>query len=171
MDEKQVAIKQQFQALDNDQRKAYYHSKSPTNYAFKIQLACDFSHRIVNVSECYHGSVHDITNLRESRLLEHTEETVQIIADKGYVGGEYVITPKSKPRRSELTDEDKNFNRDISARAAIENINQRLKTYAILGGVYRRPIDDFHKTTKIVHIVSALCNLNLSKHYIRKYAT
>jgi glutamate/tyrosine decarboxylase-like PLP-dependent enzyme len=68
-----------------------------------------------------------------------------------------------------LTDEDKSFNRDInSTRAAIENINQRLKTYAILGRVYRGAIDDFHKITKIAQVVFALCNMNLYKHPIRK---
>ena len=80
-------------------------------------------------SECYHGSVHDITVLRESGLLEHVNDAEQIIADKGYIGEEHVVTPRKKPRGCELTDEDKDYNRDInSARAAIENINQRLKT-------------------------------------------
>ncbi|CAF4668222.1 unnamed protein product, partial [Rotaria sp. Silwood2] len=135
---------------DLEQRKAYCHSKSATNYAFKVQIACDFHHQIVHVSECYHGSVHDITILRESGLLEHTEETVQMIADKGYIGEEYVITPKKKPYRGELTTEDKTYDRDINnPRATIENINQRLKTYTILGGIYRGAIDDFHKITKI----------------------
>ncbi|CAF1550003.1 unnamed protein product [Rotaria sordida] len=154
---------------DSDRRKTYYHSKSPTNYAIKIQIACDFHHRIVHVSECYQGSVHDITVLRDSGLLEHVNDSVQIIADKGCIGEDYVITPGKKPHGRELSDEDKNFNRDInSARAAIENINQRLKTYAIIGGVYRGAIDDFEKTTKIVQVVAALCNMNLDKHPIRK---
>ncbi|CAF4114655.1 unnamed protein product [Rotaria sp. Silwood2] len=154
---------------DSEQRKASYHAKSSTNYALKVQVACDFHHRIVHVSECYHGSVHDITILRESGLLEHVNDSVQIIADKAYVGEEYVATPRKKPHGRELTNKDKNFNRDInSARAAIENINQRLKTYAILGGIYRGAIDDFHKATKIVQVVSALCNLNLNKHPIRR---
>ncbi|CAF1561330.1 unnamed protein product, partial [Rotaria sordida] len=113
---------------DSEQRKQYYHAKSPTNYAIKVQIACDFRHRIVHVSECYHGSKHDITVLRESGLLEHVEESVQIIGDKAYIGEEYVVTPRKKPHGRELTQEDKDFNRDInSARAAIENINQRLK--------------------------------------------
>jgi len=124
------------QPEDSEQRKLYYHAKSPTNYAFKLQIACDFHHRIVHVSKCYPGSVHDITILRESGLLEHTQEDVQIIADKGYIGEQYVVTPKKKPRGGELTSEDKDFNRSIcSARSAIENINQRLKKYAILGNV------------------------------------
>ncbi|CAF4307586.1 unnamed protein product, partial [Rotaria sordida] len=71
---------------DSEQRKAYNHAKSPTNYAIKVQIACDFRHRIVHVSECYQGSVHDITVLRDSGLLEHVEDSVQIIGDKGYIG-------------------------------------------------------------------------------------
>jgi len=154
---------------DSEQRKKYYYAKSPTNYAIKVQIACDFRHQIVHVSECYQGSVHDITILRDSGLLEYVEESVQIIGDKAYIGEEYVVTPRKKPHGRELTDEDKNFNREVnSSRAAIENINQRLKTYAILGSVYRGAIDDFHKLTKIVQVVSALCNMNLNKHPIRK---
>ncbi|CAF1553370.1 unnamed protein product [Rotaria sp. Silwood1] len=154
---------------DSEQRKKFYHAKSSTNYAVKVQIACDFRHRIVHVSECYHGSKHDITVLRESGLLEHVEESVQIIGDKGYIGEEYVVTPSKKPHGRELTREDKDFNRDInSARAAIENINLRLKTYTIVSGVYRGPVDDFSKITKIVQVVAALCNLNLNKHPIRR---
>ncbi|CAF3995273.1 unnamed protein product [Rotaria sp. Silwood2] len=150
---------------DSEQCKAYYHAKSSTNYALKVQIACDFHHRIVHVSECYHRNVHDITVLRESGLLEHVNDSVQIFADKEYIGEDYVVTTRKKPHERELTYEDKNFNRDInSAKAVIENINQCLKTYAILGGVYREAIDDFHKEKKILQVVSALCNLNLNKH-------
>ncbi|CAF1390118.1 unnamed protein product, partial [Rotaria sordida] len=153
-----------------EQRRAYYHGKSPTNYAFKVQVACDFHHQIVHVSDCYHGSVHDITILRESGLLEHVNDSVQIIGDKGYIGEEYVVTPRKKPHGRELTNEDKEFNYQInSARAAIENINQRLKTYGILGGVYRGDIDDFHKMTRITKVVSALCNMNLNKHPVPRH--
>ncbi|CAF1206290.1 unnamed protein product [Didymodactylos carnosus] len=153
---------------DSDERRSYYHVKSSTNYVLKIQIACDFRHRIVHVSECYKGSVHDITILRESGLLEHVNDSVQIIADKGYIGEDYVITPRKKPRGRNLTSEDKDFNRDInSVRAAIENI-MRLKTHALLGGIYRGAIDDFRKITKIAQVVSALCNMNLDKQPIRK---
>ncbi|CAF4166824.1 unnamed protein product [Rotaria sp. Silwood2] len=157
------------QPEDSQQRKTYFHSKSATNYASKIQTACDFNHRIVHVSECYLGGVHDITILRESGLLEHVNDSVQIIADKAYIGEEYVITPKKKPQIGKLTSEEKSFNYDInSARAAIENINQRIKTYAIIGSIYRETIDDFDKIIKISQVVCALCNLNLIKHPIRK---
>lgn len=113
---------------DGDERRAYYHAKSSTNYGLKVQIAWDFNHRIVHVSNCCRGGVHDIALLRQSGLFEYTKESVQIIGDKGYIGEEYVITPKKKPQGRDLADEEKRYSRDInSARAAIENINQRLK--------------------------------------------
>ena len=118
---------------DSERREAYYHAKSPTNCAIKVRIACDFCDRIVRVSECYHGSVHNITVLRESGLLEHVEESVHIISDKAYIDEEYVDTPRKKPHGRELTQEDKDFNRNInSAEATIENINQRLKLMLFL---------------------------------------
>ncbi len=99
----------------------------------------------------------DMAN-RESGLLEHVNDSVHIIADKAYIGEDYVVIPRKKPHRRELTDEDKEFNRDInSARAAIENINQHLKAHAILGSIHGGgAIDNFEKVTKIVQVVSAL---------------
>jgi len=76
---------------------------------------------------------------------------------------------KKKPHRGELTTEEKDFNYEInSARAAIENINQRIKTYAVIGSIYRGAIDDIDKITKISQVVCVLCNLNLIKHPIGK---
>ena len=110
------------QPYDSDKRKEYYHAKSSTNYALKVQIACDFNHRIVHVSECYRGSVHDITILRELGLLEHVNDTVQIIGDKGYIGEEYVVTPKKKPRGRELTDEDKDSIMTLTAQEQLLKI-------------------------------------------------
>lgn len=104
------------QPEDREERKSYYHGKSPTNYGFKVQITCDFHHRIVHVSACYKGSVHDIAILRESGLLEYIEEDVQIIVDKGYIGEPYVVTPRRKLRSRELTTQDKDFNRNYLLR-------------------------------------------------------
>ncbi|CAF3897436.1 unnamed protein product [Rotaria sp. Silwood1] len=38
---------------DSELCKAYYHAKGPTNYTFKVQVACQFNHRILHVSTCY----------------------------------------------------------------------------------------------------------------------
>ena len=65
------------------------------------EIASDFGHRVVHVSECYLGTIHDITMLRESGLLEHVNDSVQIVSDKGYIGEEYVVI--GNPRKN-LTD-------------------------------------------------------------------
>ena len=68
----------------------------------------------------------------------------------------YVVIPRKKFRGHELTQEDKNFDCDInSTRIAIECINPCLKTYVIVGSVYRRRIDDLHKVIKIIQTVAA----------------
>ena len=106
--------------------------------------------------------MYDITILRKSELLEHLNNSVQIIADKDYIDEEYVVTSRKKSYGRELEETDKDFNRNInSARVVIENINQRLKIYAILGGVCRVTIL-MTSITKIVQVVSTLYNRNLN---------
>ena len=61
---------------DSEQRKAYYHMKSSTNNGLKAQITCDFRHRIVHVCECVRGSVHDITLVRDSGLLDPVNDDV-----------------------------------------------------------------------------------------------
>ena len=56
-----------------------------------------------------------------------------------------------------------------STRAAIENINQRMKQYTIIGHNYRGTYGDFNKITKIALVVAALCNLNLDPNSIHNY--
>ena len=127
-------------------------------------MTCDLNHRIVHVSKCYPGSAHDLTILRESGLFEYTEENVQIIGDKPYIGEQYVIIPWKKPRGSELTDEEKDFNRSIfSARTANENINRRVTSCGTLGTIYKGSYGDLEKIAKTAHVVLALCDLKLTK--------
>ncbi|CAF4038596.1 unnamed protein product, partial [Rotaria sordida] len=107
-----------------------------------------------------------------SDLLKYAQEDVQIVADKGFICEQYIITLQKKSRGGELTTEDKDFNRTIcSARVAIENINQHIKQYAIFGHIYRGSYDDVRKSTKIGHVVCALCKLNLDRRPIRSYRT
>ena len=78
-----------------------------------------------------------------------------------------ILLLQKKLCSGELTVEHKDFNRSIcSARAGIENINQHLKNYAILGNVYRGSYDDIDKISATALVVSALYNLQLYKHPI-----
>ena len=39
--------------------------------------------------------MHDITILKESGLLERLNDCVQITADNGHIGEEYIVTPRN----------------------------------------------------------------------------
>ena len=69
------------ESYHSEERKAYYPAIRSTDYALKVQIICDLHHQIVYVAECYHGSVHDITILRDSGQLEQINDSVQTIAD------------------------------------------------------------------------------------------
>lgn len=76
---------------DRDSCKKHYHTKIPTNCGIKVQIADDYHHRIV----------HDMIVLRDSGLLEHVNNPVQIIADKEYIREGYVVAPRKDPRERE----------------------------------------------------------------------
>jgi hypothetical protein len=57
-----------------------------------------------------------------------------------------------------------------SERSAIENINQRLKQWHIISGVYRGERQHTADIDPIIRTVCALTNLLLQKHPLRKQA-
>ena len=59
-----------------------FHKKSPTKAAWKYEIACDFSHRIISVSRVFHGAAHDMRIIRESGLLSQSSATALIMGDK-----------------------------------------------------------------------------------------
>jgi hypothetical protein len=150
-----------------------YHKKSPTKSAWKFEIACDLSHRIVNVSKAYQGAAHDMRIIRESGTLQQASASSLILGDKGYVGRLGIVTPqrKSRKRSRELLalEEEKDKRHELeSERAAIENINQRVKQWHIISGVYR---GEHHYTSfidPVIRTVCALTNLLLQKHPLRK---
>ena len=73
-----------------------YHKKSPMKAAWKYEIACDFSHRIVSVSDDYHGGAHDMRIIRESGLLDQASDDAQIMGDRGYKGKLGIVVPASK---------------------------------------------------------------------------
>jgi hypothetical protein len=149
-----------------------YHPKSPTKSALKVEIACDLSHRIVNVSDVVYGSVHDMKLLRQSGLLKQANDDTRIIGDIGYKGKLGVIHPasrKGKPNKELLKLEDESTKRHElqSERAAIEQINARFKQWAIVKGVYRGEWGDAPLINSIVRTVCALSNLVMEDHPVR----
>jgi hypothetical protein len=91
--------------------------------------------------------------IRESGTLQQASASSLILGDKGYAGQLGIVTAqkKSRKRSRELLalEEDKVKRHELeSERAAIENINQRVKQWHIISGVYR---GEHHYTHRSCH--------------------
>jgi transposase len=88
------------------------------------------------------GSVHDFNLCKTSLLMLAVHLTVLILADSGYQGIQshyaWSLIPIKKSKDSELSAEEKAFNRELSRRRiVIENINARIKVFKIMSHPYR----------------------------------
>ncbi len=90
------------------------------------------------------GSTSDLTLLRQSGVLEVLDPTEGVGADKGYVGLEQVhpepacYVPHKKPPGGELTEDEKSYNRLLSAvRIVVEHLFARMSRFGALAQVFR----------------------------------
>jgi hypothetical protein len=126
---------------------------------FNLQLAATLSGDLVAVGVPVPGSRHDAHAWQACGLAEALRG-VDVLADLGYTGCG-VLTGHKKPPGGELTDNQAQVNKDLSAfRAAVERAIAHLKNWKILSGRYRGPL---HKFDSIVRTVTALAFFKL--HY------
>ena len=95
--------------------------------------------KIIDVSKCIAGSVHDITIRRNGNPLPPDADKY---GDLGYQGWQKessnVHLPHKKPKKGQLTDQQRQENKDHSKiRIAVEHQFARLKKFRILGETYR----------------------------------
>ena len=86
------------------------------------------------------GPVHDFTLYQRSGIEPH--ESLEVLADSGYQGLQKLHsksrTPQKKPRKSELTEEQKQSNRELARRrVVVEHVIRCLKIFRILAERYR----------------------------------
>jgi hypothetical protein len=86
------------------------------------------------------GPVHDFALYGRSKIEPH--ESLEVLGDSGYQGlqklHEKSRTPQKKPRKSELTDEQKQSNRELARqRVVVEHVIRSLKIFRILAERYR----------------------------------
>ena len=86
------------------------------------------------------GPVHDFALYQRSKVEPH--ESLEVLADSGYQGLSKLHakgrTPQKKPHKSELTDEQKQSNRELARRRVIvEHVIRCLKIFRILAERYR----------------------------------
>ena len=108
------------------------------------------------------GPVHDFALYRRSNLEPH--ESLEVLADSGYQGlqklHERSKTPQKRPRKSELTDEQRQSNRELARRrVVVEHVIRSLKIFRIVAGRYRNRRKRFSLR---FNLVAGLYNCELS---------
>ena len=104
--------------------------------------------RIILLSKARPGKVHDKRQLDEEEWIENIPDEVAIEGDLGFQGlqNEFVNVhlPHKKPRGKELTDEQKQKNREFSSqRVKCEHAHAGMKRYNSVTAVYRNRVFDF----------------------------
>lgn len=91
------------------------------------------------------------------------KEEIECLADRGYQGLQklhsHSQTPKKKPRRGELTKQEKRQNRLLARRRVVgEHVLGKLKVFRILAEKYRNRRRRFGLR---LHLIASLYNLDL----------
>ena len=132
---------------DQEKQKQDYSGKKKRHTRTHLG-AVDPDKRILVFSKAYHGKDHDKGILNQERWVDSIPDEVKIQGDLGFQGlqNKYVNVeiPHKKPKGGELTDEQKEENRDLaSERVVCEHAFAGVKRYGIATDVYRNRIKDF----------------------------
>ena len=108
------------------------------------------------------GPTHDFALYKRSGIELH--ESLEVLADGGYQGLSKLhgksVTPHKKPRKAELTAEQKRSNRELaSRRVVVEHVIRSLKIFRILAERYRNRRKRFSLRFKLI---AGLYNYELS---------
>jgi hypothetical protein len=144
--------------------KKYFSGKTKM-HALKTQFAVTPEGRIVHQSATVPAPMSDSMLLRRSRLAGNLPPGVRLFGDSAYVGmGKVypeleVVTPHKKPRGGELSDEQREFNRQVSkVRIAVENSLCRVKTFKVSCEFFRNPVSSHGQ---LLGVVAGLVNLRV----------
>lgn len=145
---------------DKEKQKQYYSGKKK-HHTVKNQI---FVHpqtkKILAVSQTVEGKRSDKTLFLDDPNYTCIPPDAKGKADKAYIGIEHPFLtwtiPKKKPRGKELSEEDKESNRQISKiRIYVEHPNAYLKHFSILSNKFRSRIE---KTELPIKTIAALYN-------------
>lgn len=112
------------------------------------------------------GTTHDYQIIKDSKILPILEEMkIKGKFDSGYQGIQDQLSdamiPYKKSKNHELTEEEKNYNKELSKkRIKIEHTNRELKIFRIMKETYRNHMNRYD--TKVL-IMCGIYNLNHSK--------
>lgn len=109
---------------------------------------------IVDVLAGKPGPKSDITLFREHQNENEFDPKQRFNADKAYEGEELIKTPKKKPKKRELSEEDKQKNKDLaSERIFVEHIIRIVKIFRVAQERFRL---NPHKYEEIIMTICGL---------------
>lgn len=162
-----------YRPKNDQQQKALYSGKKKA-HTIKNTIIVDLKRYIHLLGITTQGSIHDIRLLDLDLLSKITNalKQIRILVDLGYLAIndyielEHLVIPFKKPRKSkdnpkpELTDEQKQFNKELSAqRVIVEHVLAHIKRFAALTHVYRNRTNDYDDL--FIIIAASIHNLAL----------
>ena len=135
-----------------------WYSGKKKRHTIKAQLIVCLNTLCILLVVCGKGRTHDFTLLKRCHLRMAT--SLKKYADSGYQGLLKLyansVTPIKKPRKRELTPEERRYNRELAkVRIAVEHVNRWCKIFRIVKATYRGKHKNYHKTwTVIVGLVN-----------------
>jgi hypothetical protein len=139
------------------EQKKYYSAKK-ANHTRKSQLiVLPNGKDIVDVVAGEPGPKSDINLFRETK--DKFDEKQKFTGDKAYQGEELMKTPTKKPRKQELTSEQKEKNKELaSERIFVEHLIRLVKIFRVAQERFRL---NSHKYEQIIMIICGLVRLRI----------
>lgn len=132
---------------DSEKQKEYYSGKKK-RHTRKHITGSTRKKRVILLTQARGGRVHDKRQLDEAGLVEHIPDEVAIEGDLGFQGlqNEFdnVHLPHKKPKGKELSERQKQENRDFSRqRVKCEHAHAGIKRYRAVTDTYRNRVPNF----------------------------
>lgn len=132
---------------DSEQQKAHYSGKKK-RHTRKHITGSTRQKRVILLTKARPGTLHDKRQLDEEDLVRHIPDEVAVEGDLGFQGlqNEYenIYLPHKKPRGKELSEQQKQENREFSSqRVRCEHAHAGIKRYNAVTAVYRNRVSDF----------------------------
>lgn len=136
-----------------------YFSGKKKRHTIKSQLIISLDDLMIRSVFCGKGKIHDFNLFKKSKT--KINKLMKLLADSGYQG---ILTfhynsetPIKKKKGKELTEDEKQYNRELSKkRIVIENVNRRCKIFRIVKEVFRGKHKNYGKTW---NLIAGLVNL------------
>lgn len=129
-------------SLDYQEQKNHYSGKKK-KHTLKSQVIClPKGEDIVDVVAGEPGPKADITIWRENATKFNKKQ--KFSGDKAYLGEPQIRTPKKKPKNGELTQEEKQKNKEISSeRIFVEHLIRIIKIFKVMGERFRLKKEEY----------------------------